>query len=103
MTSGTNPYHNPLLTEPSDRISVATLAKNIRFVAESLAKHIYGQQTRDLLIFEGDLAINELFLTAWLDVLTAAPRAAPYLSKKSPLFSGLTQVSCFAPMGVTKK
>eukprot|EP00164_Ancoracysta_twista_P003645 GFYU01004883.1.p1 GENE.GFYU01004883.1~~GFYU01004883.1.p1 ORF type:complete len:539 (-),score=188.17 GFYU01004883.1:106-1722(-) len=57
---------------------VDTLERNIRFVAESLARHVYGYHGQELKVFEGSLGISSTFLKAWTNALEATPRMAPY-------------------------
>eukprot|EP00029_Vermamoeba_vermiformis_P011991 TRINITY_DN679_c0_g1_i1.p1 TRINITY_DN679_c0_g1~~TRINITY_DN679_c0_g1_i1.p1 ORF type:complete len:601 (-),score=179.73 TRINITY_DN679_c0_g1_i1:370-2172(-) len=68
--------------------NVDRLAKNIKFVAESLAKYIYGTDTHTN-IFEGSLAVDNQFISAWLETLASYPRMFPFTEKNHTIISGL--------------
>jgi len=72
-----------------ERSDEKVLLKNIRFVAEAIAKHMYGFQDKQLNIFEGSLEVNKDFVVSWLDALSRETRASPYIAKKAPLLSAL--------------
>ncbi|XP_073114497.1 uncharacterized protein [Elaeis guineensis] len=79
------------LHDTRDSLDEAAVYRTIRLVAESLAKHIYGHQGRNIQIFadNSSLAINPFYISAWLDLLSRAPRVAPFLSKTDPIISSL--------------
>lgn len=64
------------------------MAKNIKFVAESLAKYIYGTDVNTN-IFEGSLAVDTQFVNAWLETLASYPRMFPFTEKNHTVISGL--------------
>ncbi len=77
-----------------NQVSLDILERNARFIAESLAKHIYGLEAQhDLSVFNGSLNINKHFLQSWMNVLGASPRVTPFMAKKEPLLVGLESVS----------
>ncbi|KAL0789741.1 hypothetical protein Bca101_005987 [Brassica carinata] len=67
------------------------IIKGVKLVAESLARHIYGHQRKDIKIFADDssLAVNPFNVRSWLDLLSQTPRVAPFLSKSEPLIMAL--------------
>ncbi|KFK33877.1 hypothetical protein AALP_AA5G071800 [Arabis alpina] len=67
------------------------IIKGVKLVAESLARHIYGHQGKDIRIFADDssLAVNPFYVRSWLDLLSQTPRVAPFLSKNEPLIMAL--------------
>ncbi|KAF3509455.1 hypothetical protein F2Q69_00006607 [Brassica cretica] len=67
------------------------IIKGVKLVAESLARHIYGHQRKDIKIFADDssLAVNPFNMRSWLDLLSQTPRVAPFLSKSEPLIMAL--------------
>ncbi len=74
------------------RVNTTVLLRNIEFIAESLAKLVFGFQSKELRVFEGSVAVNNHFVESWLDTITAAPRVAPFIPKKSPIVVGLEKV-----------
>ncbi len=72
--------------------NISTLTRNIRFIAESLAKYVYALNAQELDIFEGSLSVNQRFIETWLQALTESSRVTPYLSSDSALISGLEKV-----------
>jgi hypothetical protein len=64
------------------------LAKNIKFVAEALAKYIYGTDVQTN-IFEGSLAVDTQFINAWLETLASYPRMFPFTEKNHTVIAGL--------------
>jgi len=66
--------------------------KNIKFIGESLAKHIYGLSGKELEVFTESLKPNSGFISSWLTTVANVPRAIPFIPKNSPLMSGVTKV-----------
>jgi len=73
------------------RLDLATLERNIKFIAESLGKHIYGIKN-DPHIFEGSNGINHQFVKVWTEILSQYPRFLPYLLKDSPILVGFEKI-----------
>ncbi|KAL0920894.1 hypothetical protein M5K25_007911 [Dendrobium thyrsiflorum] len=65
--------------------------RSVKLVAESLARHIYGKQGRNIQIFaeSSSLAINPSYIALWLDLLSRTPRVAPFLEKTNSFISAL--------------
>ncbi|XP_071721130.1 uncharacterized protein [Rutidosis leptorrhynchoides] len=79
---------------PSDNrefVSVNAVAQSVKLVAESLARHIYGQEGKNVNIFadNSSLAVNPSYIQSWLDLLSRTPRVAPFLSKDNALIMSL--------------
>lgn len=130
-TLSSHSYPSPLFSgagiwDRRSRINNATLSRNIKFIAESLAKHIYRKQSetekraarRDrretnddsgegdatmgstatagasamLDVIGGSHDTNPSFIDAWMHFLTAQPRFASFLNKKSALLIELERV-----------
>ena len=72
-------------------VNLAILKRNIKFLAEVLASHIYGFHGKDLEVFTGSLSINSAFVEAWQSSLTQHARMQPFLSEapEGQLISGL--------------
>ncbi|XP_010541265.1 PREDICTED: nicalin-1 [Tarenaya hassleriana] len=72
-------------------VNEEAVVKGAKLVAESLARHIYGHQGKDIQIFADDssLAVNPFYVRSWLDLLSQTPRVAPFLSKNEPLIMAL--------------
>ncbi|CAH8267389.1 unnamed protein product [Arabidopsis lyrata] len=79
------------LSDTRQLVSEDAIIKGVKLVAESLAKHIYGHQGKDIKIFADDssLAVNPFYVRSWLDLLSQTPRVAPFLSKNEPLIMAL--------------
>ncbi|KAA0035547.1 nicalin-1 [Cucumis melo var. makuwa] len=67
------------------------IAKSIKLVAESLARHIYRYEGKNIQVFADDssLAVNPTYIRSWVDLLSRTPRVAPFLSKDDPFISAL--------------
>ncbi|KAL5579778.1 hypothetical protein UlMin_012220 [Ulmus minor] len=72
-------------------VNEAAVIRSVKLVAESLARHIYGYQEKNIQIFADDssLAINPSYVKSWLEFLSQTPRVAPFLSKSDPFVSAL--------------
>lgn len=78
----------------SDRrhfVSETAIIKGVKLVAESLARHIYGHEAKNIQIFAENsrLAVNPAYISSWLSLLSRTPRVAPFLPKTDPLISAL--------------
>ncbi|CEM37593.1 unnamed protein product [Vitrella brassicaformis CCMP3155] len=69
----------------------ARLMHRIRFVAETLALHIYGIDDTDIEVFEGTLSVNEDYIRSWQRLLSTTPRFYPLLKPKSPFMLQLEE------------
>ncbi|XLS49106.1 hypothetical protein HN51_009783 [Arachis hypogaea] len=67
------------------------IIRGVKLVAESLARHIYGHQGKNIQIFadNSNLAVNPYYIRSWLDVLSQTPRVAPFFSKDDPFVMAL--------------
>ncbi|KAL9831164.1 putative nicastrin, nicalin, EF-Hand 1, calcium-binding protein [Arabidopsis thaliana] len=79
------------LSDTRQLVNEDAIIKGVKLVAESLAKHIYGHQGKEIKIFADDssLAVNPFYVRSWLDLLSQTPRVAPFLSKNEPLIMAL--------------
>ncbi|VVB04885.1 unnamed protein product [Arabis nemorensis] len=79
------------LSDTRQFVNEDSIIKGVKLVAESLARHIYGHQGKDIQIFADDssLAVNPFYVRSWLDLLSQTPRVAPFLSKNEPLIMAL--------------
>ncbi|KAF8111213.1 hypothetical protein N665_0076s0201 [Sinapis alba] len=79
------------LSDTRQLVHEDAIIKGVKLVAESLARHIYGHQRKDIKIFADDssLAVNPFNVRSWLDLLSQTPRVAPFLSKSEPLIMAL--------------
>ncbi|KAK4791076.1 hypothetical protein SAY86_031489 [Trapa natans] len=68
-----------------------SVARAVKLVAESLARHIYGYQGKNIEIFAdgSSLAINPSYIGSWLNLLSQTPRVAPFLLKNDPFVLAL--------------
>lgn len=72
-------------------VNETSIIRGVKLVAESLARHIYGHQGKNVQIFadNSSLAVNPSYIRSWLDLLSRTPRVAPFLSKNDPLVMAL--------------
>lgn len=72
-------------------VDEVSIGRSVRLVAESLARHIYGQEGKNIDVFADDssLSINPYYIRSWLQFLSTTPRVAPFLSKNDPLITAL--------------
>ncbi|CAN8268326.1 unnamed protein product [Cochlearia groenlandica] len=79
------------LSDTRQLVSEDGIIKGVKLVAESLARHIYGHQGKDVQIFadESSLAVNPFYVRSWLHLLSQTPRVAPFFSKNEPLITAL--------------
>ncbi|PIN20721.1 putative aminopeptidases - M20/M25/M40 family [Handroanthus impetiginosus] len=72
-------------------VDEASISRRVKLVAESLARHIYGQEGKNVDIFAdgSSLSINPSYIHSWLQFLSTTPRVAPFLSKNDPLIMAL--------------
>ncbi|XVF19672.1 hypothetical protein REPUB_Repub11eG0131000 [Reevesia pubescens] len=72
-------------------VNETAIIRGAKLVAESLARHIYGHQGKNVQIFADDssLAVNPSYVRSWLDLLSQTPRVAPFLSKNDPFVMAL--------------
>ncbi|KAH0464244.1 hypothetical protein IEQ34_007030 [Dendrobium chrysotoxum] len=79
------------LHDSRNLVDETAVYRSVKLVAESLARHIYGQQGRNIQIFaeSSSLAINPSYIALWLDLLSRTPRVAPFLEKTNSFISAL--------------
>ncbi|KAL2597165.1 hypothetical protein AAZV13_11G145300 [Glycine max] len=72
-------------------VNEAAIVRSVKLIAESLARHIYGHQGKNIQIFadNSNLAVNPSYVRSWLDVLSQTPRVAPFFSKSDPFVMAL--------------
>ncbi|KAK6235228.1 hypothetical protein QQP08_026259 [Theobroma cacao] len=72
-------------------VNETAIIRGVKLVTESLARHIYGHQGKNVQIFADDssLAVNPAYVRSWLDLLSQTPRVAPFLSKNDPFVMAL--------------
>ncbi|KAJ4724930.1 Nicalin [Melia azedarach] len=72
-------------------VDETAIIRSVKLVAESLARHIYGYEGKNIQIFadNSSLAINPSYVRSWLDLLSQTPRVAPFLSKNDPFVLAL--------------
>ncbi|GFZ20225.1 hypothetical protein Acr_28g0009300 [Actinidia rufa] len=72
-------------------LNEAAVIRSVKLVAESLARHVYGHQGKNINIFadNSSLTVNPSYIVSLLDLLSRTPRVAPFLSKNVPLIMAL--------------
>ncbi|CAI9268940.1 unnamed protein product [Lactuca saligna] len=79
------------LSDNREFVSEDAVVQSVKLVAESLARHIYGQQGKKMEIFADNtsLGVNPFYIKSWLHLLSTTPRVAPFLSKDNPFIMAL--------------
>lgn len=79
------------LVDSRNFVNETAIIRSVKLIAESLARHIYGHQGKNIQIFADDsfLAVNPSYIRSWLDLLSRTPRVAPFLSKNDPFIMAL--------------
>ncbi|KAJ6671747.1 NICALIN [Salix viminalis] len=79
------------LSDSRHFINETAIVRSIKLVAESIARHIYGRQGKNIQIFADNtsLAVNSPYIRSWVDLLSKTPRVAPFLSKNDPFVTAL--------------
>ncbi|KAK9122836.1 hypothetical protein Sjap_012438 [Stephania japonica] len=79
------------LDDSREFLSESSVIKSVKLVAETLARHIYGHQGKNIEIFAdgSSLAVNPSYISAWLDFLSQTPRVAPFFVKNDPFIASL--------------
>jgi len=92
-TAFDSPFHKSDVFDGRSRVNVTILERNIKFVAESLAKYIYEVSNKDVEVFDGSNGYvsesNARFLRSYLDTLISTPRVVPFLQPNSPILQAL--------------
>ncbi|KAE9620617.1 hypothetical protein Lal_00019898 [Lupinus albus] len=72
-------------------VNEMAVIRSVKLIAESLARHIYGHQGKNIQIFadNGSLAVNPSYVRSWLDLLSQTSRVAPFFSKDDPFVMAL--------------
>uniref|UniRef100_A0A803PXT9 Nicalin n=1 Tax=Cannabis sativa TaxID=3483 RepID=A0A803PXT9_CANSA len=72
-------------------VNETSVIKSVKLIAESLARHIYGFQEKNIQIFadNSSLAVNSFYVKSWLELLSRTPRVAPFLPKNDPFILAL--------------
>ncbi|KAI4322448.1 hypothetical protein L6164_022142 [Bauhinia variegata] len=72
-------------------VNEKAIVRSVKLIAESLGRHIYGHQGKNIQIFvdNSNLAVNPSYIRSWLDVLSQTPRVAPFLTKDAPFVRAL--------------
>ncbi|KAH6774780.1 M28 Zn-peptidase nicastrin [Perilla frutescens var. frutescens] len=83
--------HTGGLSDNRNFVSEPSIRQTVKLVAESLARHIYGQQGKNIHVFadNSSLSVNPSYIRSWMKFLSTKPRVAPFLSKKDRLIVAL--------------
>ncbi|XP_010245975.1 PREDICTED: nicalin-1 isoform X2 [Nelumbo nucifera] len=79
------------LSDSRHFVNGIAVSRSVKLVAESLARHIYGHQGKNIQIFAdgSSLAVNPFYIQSWLDLMSQTPRVAPFLPKNDPFILAL--------------
>ncbi|GBG74253.1 hypothetical protein CBR_g17963 [Chara braunii] len=74
-------------------VNVTLLARRIKLIAETIARHVYGYKGKPIDVFAdgSTLEVSESFVEHWLDLLSRTPRVIPFMPRKAPIISALEQ------------
>lgn len=73
------------ILDTRDKVDVDKLARNVKIIAEALARHMYNLTGKiKANIFTDGLAVQKQFLAAWIDYLSSNSRSAQLLASTSP-------------------
>ncbi|KAJ0793452.1 putative nicalin, EF-Hand 1, calcium-binding protein [Helianthus annuus] len=83
--------HTGGISDKREFVNEDAVVRGVKLVAESLARHIYGHEGKNVNIFadNSSLAVNPSYIGSWLDLLSKTPRVAPFLSKDSAFIMAL--------------
>eukprot|EP00494_Astrolonche_serrata_P033006 UN33275 len=63
-------------------VSIPTLIRNTKYIAEVLCRYIYGHENlTELDVLAGEFKVNEKFIEHWMDYFSRTPRMSPYMNK----------------------
>lgn len=82
------------ILDTRDQVDVQVLQRNIKVIAEALARHVYNiTNSHPTEIFTDSMCVQPDHLTAWMDYLTNYSRAAQVLAEpeRHPVISALEQ------------
>eukprot|EP01104_Vermistella_antarctica_P000723 TRINITY_DN10844_c0_g1_i1.p1 TRINITY_DN10844_c0_g1~~TRINITY_DN10844_c0_g1_i1.p1 ORF type:complete len:614 (-),score=173.46 TRINITY_DN10844_c0_g1_i1:110-1813(-) len=67
--------------DTSDNVNIDALTRNIKFVAEGLARQVYNldANSRGVNVFEGSSGLDRDFIERWLTTLSSSSRALPLI------------------------
>uniref|UniRef100_T1JL86 BOS complex subunit NCLN n=1 Tax=Strigamia maritima TaxID=126957 RepID=T1JL86_STRMM len=82
LSSPREQQRNSIL-DTRDQVDVDVLYRNVKLIAEALARCIYNITQPEIEVFTESLAVQKDRLAAWMDYLTATPRAAQMLVEPS--------------------
>ncbi|XP_064621002.1 BOS complex subunit ncln-like isoform X2 [Lineus longissimus] len=69
------------ITDTRSHLDATILSRNIRILAEALARHVYGLSNQGLIeIFNDGLSVEDEVIKSWLEQLTSQSRAAQLLN-----------------------
>ncbi|KAL8204882.1 hypothetical protein R6Q57_010505 [Mikania cordata] len=79
------------ISDKSKFVDEEAVVQSIKLVSESLARHIYGKDGKNISIFadKSRLAISPTYVLSWLSLLSETPRVAPFLSKDNTFIMAL--------------
>uniref|UniRef100_A0A7S2X6B7 Nicalin n=1 Tax=Lotharella oceanica TaxID=641309 RepID=A0A7S2X6B7_9EUKA len=78
-------FEGSSIFDRSSMVNTKVLARNIKFVMESLARFIYGHPGQYMDIASHSHAVNQAFVNSWMNFLGEHPRALPFLTPQSPI------------------
>ncbi|XP_072038125.1 BOS complex subunit NCLN-like isoform X2 [Amphiura filiformis] len=90
-----NMFRTSILDDRS-RVSSEKLARNVKIIAEGLARHLFDLTSDDATlstqeVFIDALGVNQESIRSWVDYLSSEPRAAQLMTKDTPVLHTLEQ------------
>jgi hypothetical protein len=90
LSSFSKPESQLLRSSALDRsLNQTLLERNIKMIAESLAKFIYESKNKDVEIFSGSLALNDQFIRSLVETFSQYSRSIPFTTSESAIVDAL--------------
>lgn len=87
--SSYNSASRSTITDDSSKVDSAKLARNVKIIAEGLARHIFGLGSSGVEVFVDGYDINTDSIDSWINYVSSEPRSAQLLTKDQPLIQTL--------------
>lgn len=78
--------------DTSNLASQKILERNIKFIAEAIAKQVYEFAGKQLEVIKGSLGVNSVFVGRWMKYLGEQPRQAQYTAQNTVLMDNIEKL-----------
>uniref|UniRef100_A0A6B2L1F3 BOS complex subunit NCLN n=1 Tax=Arcella intermedia TaxID=1963864 RepID=A0A6B2L1F3_9EUKA len=62
-------------------VSLSSLERNTKFIAEGLARYVYDLKTANISVFNDNLSLSRDYLSSWISAASSHPRMIPYMTQ----------------------